>query len=150
MKDTRIFRVTKKAYGNATKLSYCTRTAVSGMFSTSLYDHRQINGGIRPDILTVEATNAEATDGWTDVTDEFRNKPQPNCVLHKTYTGVRKPDVWSWDGTGNWLYRSLARCKCPVIYAAKHPEYPVHDSLCNSTLTDPADCMCKMITRLLE
>ena len=147
MADDRIFRVVKQGR-RGEKITYHSRTSVSGMFSQTMWsDHGPQR---RPDILKVEATNAEATDGWTDVTAEFRDKPaRLGCDVHGTYTGVHKPYIWSWKDSMH-LWRGWLRCKCPLIYAAKHPDYPAHDPLCGAQLTDPANCACRMITKFFE
>lgn len=134
-KDTRIFRVTKRG-----KISYHTRTAVSGMFGTRLYSSR----AGRPDIAKVEATNPEATAGWTDVTEEFRNpdkQPDLRCPYHKGYGGVRKPTRYNpaWHGS---------RCLCRKIYCAAHPEYPVHSDFCSHPVSDPETCDCRVLKKI--
>jgi hypothetical protein len=60
MADTRIFRVTRYTG----RMEYCNRIAASGKCGG--------NGDMGRDIRSVHATNAEATEGWTDVTAEFR------------------------------------------------------------------------------
>lgn len=72
MADTRVFRVTKYGY-KKNKITFHTRTSISGMFARGFY-----LDGSRPDIAKVEATNAEATEGWTDVTEEFRGRGIPS------------------------------------------------------------------------
>lgn len=59
MADTRIFRITSR-YG---KVDYGSRRRLSGKFGNPGY----YNGPV----AKVEATNAEATEGWADVTSEF-------------------------------------------------------------------------------
>jgi len=143
-KDTRIFRVTKSKY-RGERIDYCTRTAVSAMFGTSLYGSK--DG--RPDILKVEATNAEATDGWTDVTEEFRNpagRPLVRCEYHRTYGGVRKPAIAGYDA--EFVMRYYKRCKCWQIYTAKHPDYPTHSDFCDKLAADPATCDCKAVKKI--
>ena len=138
-KDTRIFRVTKAGYRGDPKVTYHTRTAVSGMFGTRLYSSR----AGRPDILKVEAANAEATSGWTDVTDEFRNPRKPDlvCSYHKHYTGVRQPVRGNPSWYGN-------HCKCWAIYCAAHPEYPTHSDFCGKQSADPDKCDCKVMKKI--
>jgi hypothetical protein len=137
MADNRIFRVVK--YG---KVKYCTRTAISGMFASSGYGRQGFG------ITSVEATNAEATEGWTDVIGEFQNKPKPRCHYHKAYTGVRKPYIASWDMDS--VRRHFRSCHCWDIYTEKHPDYQTHDPLCSLTYTDPAKCSCQMLKKILE
>lgn len=135
-KDTRIFRVTKGGY-RGEKVTYHTRTAVSGMFGT--YAH---SAG-RPDILRIDAANPEATSGWHDVMDEFRNakKPELICHYHKHYTGVRKPNRGNPSWYGN-------KCLCWKIYCAAHPEYPTHSDFCAKISNNPATCDCKMVKKI--
>jgi len=141
-KDERIFRITKQGYRRTT-IQYKSRTAVSAMFAGG-YSYGK---GNRPDILKVEAIDPVEVE-WEDVTDEFKNKPEPRCAWHKTYTGVRKPTVWDWDH--NAPYKGWHDCKCTGIYLDKHPDYPRHDSLCSTEYADPATCSCRVITKLCE
>lgn len=70
MADDRIFRLSRelRAYWDKTivhsrSMEYATRRELSG---------RLVRARVRTGIIVkVEATNAEATDGWTDVTSEF-------------------------------------------------------------------------------
>ena len=62
--DTRVFKLTRK-YNEGHETEYCGRQAAGQRFSHS----RSYRGG---PVEKIEATNAEATDGWTDVTEEFR------------------------------------------------------------------------------
>ena len=143
-KDTRIFRVTKSKY-RGEKIDYCTRTAVSGMFGTSLYSSQ----AGRPDILKVEAANAEATSGWTDVTEEFRApaaERSVRCQYHRTYTGVRKPTISTY--APDMAERYWRGCKCWTIYAVKHPDYPTHSDFCGKLSVDPEKCDCKAVKKI--
>ena len=64
MRDTRIFKV----YYEDLTVRFLNRIAVSGATAYS----RNKGGGYRKGLVhKIEATNAEATAGWTDVTDEF-------------------------------------------------------------------------------
>lgn len=144
VKDNRIFRVTKERYGGRTTVQYKNRTAVSAMFARGSYGNSK-----RPDILKVEAIDPVEIP-WTDVTDEFRNKPEPEgCPYHRTYTGVRRPAFWTWDAK-DYVARYLSGCTCWKLYAEKHPEYPVHDPLCGPKHTDPATCPCQVLVKLTE
>lgn len=60
MADTRIFRVTR-ADGS---IEYANRRQVSGRASS---EGKWLEGRV----VVVDATNEEATAGWTDVTNEF-------------------------------------------------------------------------------
>lgn len=140
MKDNRIFRVTKQGYRRTTT-QYKSRTAVSAMFASGSYGNSK-----RPDILKVEAIDP-ADIPWADVTDEFRNKPEPKCRYHPAYTGVRKPAFWSWEDK-KYVRMYLDHCTCWQLYAEKHPEYPVHDPLCTPKHTDPATCACQVLRKL--
>jgi hypothetical protein len=146
-KDERIFRVVKAGYRGKEKIKYATRTAVSGMFSTGLYGSSSRHSPGRPDILRVEAINPADIE-WDDVTDEFRNKPEPRCKIHTAYTGVRKPYAVQWRPEDAARY--LRGCKCWGIYQETHPDYPTHDPLCSLMHTDPAACSCQMLKKLLE
>lgn len=70
MADTRVFRMTcvRRQYQTGkvieTSLWYGNKRVTSGKTA-----HRSHRGRIEK----VEATNAEATEGWTDVTEEFRH-----------------------------------------------------------------------------
>lgn len=75
--DTRIFRMTR-AGSTQTFGTYWPRTVTQG--PTTWYGNRRVasakcgGGGASAKygpVIKVEATNAEATDGWTDVTSEF-------------------------------------------------------------------------------
>ena len=131
--DPRIFKVTR----TNGKVQYCKRNAVSGMFATSMHG----TGGNT--VARVEATNAEATEGWTDVTLEFRfpaGQGIPRCKRHRTYTGSRKPGYrWYADKT----------CTCWKIYGDLHPGYPGHSDYCDKPASDPASCACQMTAKLL-
>jgi hypothetical protein len=132
-KDTRIFRVTR----TTGKVQYSTRTAVGGMFATVYRGYKRGRT-----VAKVEATNAEATEGWTDVTEEFRNPQRPPdlCKRHPGYTGKQRPR-WRWEGD--------KLCTCWVLYGTHHPDYPQHSDLCDKPATDPANCDCKMLEKLL-
>ena len=126
-KDTRIFRVNKNG-----KIRYCTRTSVSAMFGQGRY-------GLG--VFTVEATNAEATAGWTDVTEEFRNPVRAKifCPSHPTYTGMhRTRRHYSDEG-----------CTCWDMFADNHPGYPKHLMFCDTPGKDPQECACRMTVKLL-
>lgn len=140
-KDDRIFRVTKDPhYGKGVKVQYCTRTAVSGMYGTSLYGA----AAGRPDILKVEATNAEATEGWSDVIAEFRDQEQRiRCHYHKAYMGVQKPKRYN----PHWYAQ---KCLCWKIYCSKHPDYPAHDRMCDHPSDDPATCACVFFQKIFD
>jgi len=140
-KDNRIFRITKQGY-HRTTIQYKSRTAVSAMFARFSYADSR-----RPDILKVEAIDP-ADVQWEDVTSEFRDKPEPKCRWHKTYTGVRKPDLWSWNP--DYVQRYSHGCTCAAVYLDKHPEYPRHDPLCSLVHMDPEQCSCRIITKLCE
>lgn len=132
-KDARIFKVTRVGG----KVQYCARNAVSGMFATSLY------GAGGHTVARVEATNLEATAGWTDVTLEFRNPDLPDparCKRHKGYGGVRKP---------GYRWYSDKRCTCWRIYSDLHPAYPKHSGWCDQPASDPAHCDCQMTQKLI-
>lgn len=139
-KDDRIFRVTKHG-----RIYYKSRHSVSAMFGTSLYGSRKG----RPDIVKVEAANAEATSGWTDVTEEFRNPKDasPRCPFHKTYTGVRKPTIWGYTLELQKTY--WRRCTCTSVYCENYPEYPSHLDGCELAYTDPKYCPCQVTKKLL-
>jgi hypothetical protein len=129
-KDDRIFKVTK-ASG---KVQYCNRIAVSGMFAhcKGSHDHTAIR---------VEATNADATEGWTDVTLEFaRRTIVTGCRRHRSYTGTRKPGY-------RWYSDKL--CTCWKIYGKLHPDYPKHSGWCDKPASDPQHCDCKMLVKIL-
>jgi hypothetical protein len=132
-RDTRIFKVTR--IGG--KVQFSNYRAVTGMFATGMY------GPAGHTVARVEATNAEATAGWTDVTSEFRNPNLPDparCKRHKGYTGTRKPSY-------RWYADRL--CTCWRIYGDFHPDYPKHSSYCDKPASDPANCDCKMVAKLL-
>lgn len=77
--DTRVFRITRQfedpeqaawpRYGRqrkeAAKIEYGDRRVVSAKCGSGGYSHRY------GPVVKVEATNADATEGWTDVTSEF-------------------------------------------------------------------------------
>lgn len=134
-KDTRIFKV---VFNDNRPVSYRNRTAVSGMFGTSLYS--AVRG--RPDIKAVYAANAEATSGWTEVTDDFREKAERvTCLWHRDYGGVRKPDR-------AYMHPCGRGCTCWLVYCQKHPEYPSHWENCNTIVFDPATCDCQVTKKL--
>jgi hypothetical protein len=70
MADTRIFRITRvrRQYRTGQVIDstvwYGNKRVTSGKASRGSYD------GL---VEKIEATNAEATEGWTDVTEEFRH-----------------------------------------------------------------------------
>jgi hypothetical protein len=106
------------------------------MFATGLYGARGHT------VAKVEATNSEATEGWTDVTEEFRNpagKELPRCNRHRAYSGSRKPG-YRW-------YADKA-CTCWKIYSQLHPDYPEHNGWCDEQASDPKHCGCRMITKI--
>lgn len=139
-RDERIFRVTRQGYRKPS-IKYASRTQVSAMFA------RYMGDGSRPDILKVEAVDPADIE-WADVTDEFRNKPEPKgCRYHPAYTGVRKPYIWSG---GEWFQSYYRDCKCTGIYLTRHPEYPAHDPLCGHRNLDPATCSCQILRKLTE
>lgn len=64
MADTRLFKIT---YSSG-KVAYGGRTKAAPAAAYSLFE----GGGYRKGaVVRIEATNAEATSGWTDVTAEF-------------------------------------------------------------------------------
>lgn len=137
MADTRIFRVVKRGYSGKEKFTYKTRTAVAAMFA-----HGGFSDSRRPDILRVEAIDP-ADIPWTDVTDEFRNKPEkPKCYYHPTYGAVLKPRA-----RGPWYNN---RCTCWSLYTDAHPDYPRHNPLCAQKGQDPEPCGCRILNRLLD
>lgn len=138
-KDERIFRITKEGYRKP-RIKYASRTQVSAMFA-----HYGYGNSKRPDILKIEAIDPADVE-WADVTEEFRNKPEPRCYYHRTYTGVRKPTIWEYKQE---LMRSwYSSCTCWQLYAEKHPEYPTHDPLCTPKHLDPATCSCQVLKKL--
>lgn len=141
-KDERIFRVVKQDYGGRTTIQYKSRTAISAMFAGRSYGNSR-----RPDILKIEAIDPADVE-WADVTEEFRNKPEPRCYYHKTYTGVRKPAIASWKPEA--VERFWSHCTCWKVYAEQHPEYPTHDPLCSLDWTDPAACACQVLKKITE
>lgn len=131
-RDARIFKVTR----TNGKVQYCRRNAVSGMFATSMH------GAGGHTVSRVECTNPEATEGWTDVTSEFRfpaGSDTPSCKRHKAYTGTRKPSY-------RWYADNL--CTCWKIYSDLHPDYPKHSEYCSKPACDPANCDCKMAAKI--
>lgn len=131
-RDTRIFRVTR----TNGKVQYCKRNAVSGMFATTLY------GKGMHTVSRVEATDEDATEGWTDVTLEFRfpaGRDVDGCKRHRTYTGSRKPGY-------RWYSDRL--CTCWKIYGDLHPGYPRHSDYCSKPASDPDHCDCKMTAKI--
>jgi hypothetical protein len=62
MADTRIFRIIEYGY-NETHTRYGNRRVLAGITAT--------RNGWRKRVVKVEATNDGATEGWTDVTEEF-------------------------------------------------------------------------------
>lgn len=70
MKDTRIFRITRSfsghVRGNPPTIEYGNRRTASNKCSGNGYISRR-----HGPVVKVEATNAEATSGWEDVTAEF-------------------------------------------------------------------------------
>lgn len=133
VKDSRIFKVTR----TNGKVQYCARNAVSGMFATGQYGSRGRT------VSRVEATSAEATEGWTDVTTEFRfpaGRGAEGCMRHRTYAGSRKPAY-------RWYADKL--CTCWKIYGDLHPGYPRHSDLCPKPASDPGHCDCQMLVKLL-
>jgi hypothetical protein len=132
-KDTRIFKVTRV---NG-RVQYANYRSVAGMFGTGVY------GAGGHTVARVEAVNAEATAGWTDCTEEFRNPALPGyerCSRHKAYTGTRKPSYrWYAD---KW-------CTCWRLYSSLHPDYPQHSDYCHQLASDPEHCDCKMAAKLL-
>ena len=137
-KDTRIFRVIKEGYRKE-RIKYATRTAVSGMFARSYHDD-----GRRPDILRVEAIDPADIE-WTDVTDEFRNKPPVKCDYHRGYNGKIKPRRMRDED----MLRFYKRCCCWELYSESHPEYPAHWGNCDRKQTDPASCPCQMAKKII-
>lgn len=133
-RDTRIFRVT---YTGKRATKYCTRTSVAGMFTDMLGMDPK-----RPDIKWVHACNAEATSGWEDVTEAFRNpdKPKLRCKFHPAYKGKRVPGLASWNPQDVAKY--FKGCVCWDIYAANHLDYPTHWDRCTTRQVDPAKCGC--------
>lgn len=78
MADTRLFRITRQfddnrshipRYGrqrqDPAKIEYGDRRVVSAKCGSGGYSHKY------GPVVKVEATNAEATSGWEDVTEEF-------------------------------------------------------------------------------
>jgi len=143
-KDPRIFRVTKQGYRRTTT-QYKSRTAISAMFARNTY---ACGNNKRPDILKVEAIDPADIE-WADVTDEFRNKPDPKCSWHPAYTGIRKPHMWGWKDQ-EYVQKYGDHCNCTAVYLGKHPEYPRHDPLCSLKHTDPEQCTCKILKKILE
>lgn len=131
MKDTRLFKVTR----TSGKIQYCTFRAVSGMFGISLYAGSHT-------VAKVESTDADATEGWTDVTLEFRfpaGRGADGCKRHRAYSGSRKPSYrWYAD----------KQCTCWKIYGGLHPDYPVHSEYCSKPASDPGQCDCKMTAKI--
>jgi hypothetical protein len=129
-KDTRIFRVTRSG-----KIQYKSRVAVSAIFGTTMKSYYKTFPA------KVEATNAEATAGWTDVTDEFINPvtPKVQCRYHKGYTGVRKPTYR--DSHGRY-------CSCWAVYRDTHPDAPGHSDFCDRWNSDATLCECVSIKKI--
>lgn len=71
MPDTRIFRMTRmrREWGTGkvieTTIWYGNKRVTSAKAASMSYKYGRVE--------KVEATNAEATEGWTDVTEEFRH-----------------------------------------------------------------------------
>jgi hypothetical protein len=135
-KDTRIFKVTR----TNGKVQFCNFRAVSGMFAatTTLY------GAGGRTVSKVEATNADATEGWTDVTLQFRfpaGRTAGGCERHRAYTGTRKP---------GYRWYSDKSCTCWKIYSDLHPGYPRHSEYCDTPAQDPDHCDCKMTAKILR
>lgn len=133
-KDARIFKVTR----TGGRVQYCNFRAVSGMFATGAY------GAGGHTVSRVESTNPEVTDGWTDVTSEFRfpaGSDRPGCKRHRSYSGSRKPSY-------RWYADKL--CTCWRIYGDLHPDYPRHSEYCPKPACDPANCDCKMLTKIFD
>jgi hypothetical protein len=133
VKDTRIFKVTR----TTGRVQYCSKRAVSGMFASGFATKSGRT------VAKVEATNAAATDGWSDVTERFRNPPAPpanHCNRHPEYTGTRKPGY-------RWYKDKM--CKCWRLYGDLHPDYPKHSDYCHELASDPEHCSCKMAAKLL-
>lgn len=125
MADTRVFRITY-TYG---KVKFGSRQTASNAVSSTL---RSYIG--RP--VKVEATDKDALTGWADVSDEFLCQPdRVRCKVHPNNTGLRKPSVAP--------HVAGYRCACWEVYLDKHPEYPRHHALCNDTITDPQECVCR-------
>jgi hypothetical protein len=130
-KDDRVFKVTR----TNGRVQYCARNAVSGMFSTGY------GGAGARTVAKVEATNAEATAGWTDVTAEFTARTVvTGCPRHRTYTGSRKP---------GYRWYSDRHCTCWKIYGDLHPAYPKHSIYCGKPASDPLHCDCKAAAKIL-
>lgn len=138
-KDTRIFRVTKQGSYGGPKTTFHTRTSVSAMFGS------WSEPATRPDIKRLEYTNAEATAGWTNCIEEFRSpeKPALVCPYHKHYTGVQKPKRYN----PHWYAQ---KCLCWKIYCSKHPDYPMHDRMCDHPSDDPAACACDFFKKIFD
>lgn len=134
-RDARVFKVTRV---NG-RVQYVNYRSVAGMFATGHLGQQMP----APTVARVEAVNAEATEGWTDVTNEFRSPTLPDgdcCPRHKAYTGTRKPS-YRW-------YADKA-CTCWKIYSALHPSYPSHSDYCShQPMIDPDQCGCKMLVKI--
>lgn len=71
--DTRIFRITRRHTGELARytrersdtVEYGNRRVASSKCGSGGYSYRHGS------VVKVEATNADATEGWTDVTEEF-------------------------------------------------------------------------------
>lgn len=70
MADTRVFRITRVRREWGTGKVIETSTWYGNKRVTSAKSSRGSHYGR---VEKVEATNAEATEGWTDVTEEFRH-----------------------------------------------------------------------------